>query len=290
MRAPSRLARQFHQAKIREMNQTARQLVALKARLAPLRQSLLAHPVYGRIDDLASLRCFMEHHVFAVWDFMSLLKALQRSLTCVELPWTPPANRTACRLINEIVLAEESDSDGHGSHRSHFELYLDAMAQYGAKRTPIHRLIDSLKGGHSLDQAVGAAGIPMTIRQFIQNTFAIINTAQPAAIAASFTFGREDLLPDVFKRIIEESAVSTHESRDAFRYYLDRHIELDGGDHGPSAELLVQEICQDDPAQWMAAENAAVQSLESRLVLWDGVCQELDRHSASAVHHPANIG
>jgi alcohol dehydrogenase len=71
------------------------QLERLRARLAPLRAALAGHPVYGRINGPAPLRLFMEHHVFAVWDFMSLLKALQRRLCCNDVPWLPPADQAS---------------------------------------------------------------------------------------------------------------------------------------------------------------------------------------------------
>src|SRR5262245_17345533 len=104
----------------------------IKLRLAPLRESLLNHPVYARLDRVEALRVFMQHHVFAVWDFMSLLKTLQQRLTCTQTPWVPPTNHVGCRLINEIVLGEESDEDGQGKFASHFELYLRSMQQCGA--------------------------------------------------------------------------------------------------------------------------------------------------------------
>ena len=58
----------------------------IEARIASLRDRLSTHPIYSSISKPQHLRLFMESHVFAVWDFMSLLKALQRSLTCVDLP------------------------------------------------------------------------------------------------------------------------------------------------------------------------------------------------------------
>ncbi|MHC5538945.1 DUF3050 domain-containing protein, partial [Singulisphaera rosea] len=112
----------------------------IRTRIAPLRDALLAHPVYAGIDDIDGLRRFMEHHVFAVWDFMSLLKALQRRVCCVDVPWTPPANPAACRLVNQIVLGEESDEDEEGRPSGHFELYRRAMQLCGAETGPIDRL------------------------------------------------------------------------------------------------------------------------------------------------------
>lgn len=255
---------------------TSPRLELLRSRLAPLRNSLLQHPVYGRIADLDALRLFMGHHIFAVWDFMSLLKALQRQICCVDVPWTPPPDPTACRLVNEIVLGEESDEDGRGGHSSHFDLYRRAMRQCGADTGPIDGLVAAIRGGMELPPALESADAPETVRRFVGRTFEVIEGGDACAIASSFTFGREDLLPDVFRRLVEGSGTTPGGEWDVFRYYLDRHIEVDGGEHGPMAWRLVDCLCGDDPARWRAAEEAAERSLEARMILWDGVCERLD--------------
>lgn len=213
----------------------------------------------------------MEHHAFAVWDFMSLLKALQRGVCCVDIPWTPPSDPAACRLVNEIVLGEESDEDGEGCYISHFDLYRRAMAQCGADLDPIDGLVDAIRGGMDLQGALDLVRAPESVRRFVGHTFDIIASGDVCAIAAAFTFGREDLLPDVFRRIVGEMAVPSGHDLGVFRYYLDRHIEVDGGEHGPMAWRLVDRLCGDDPSRWEAAEDAAIRSLEARRILWDGV-------------------
>ena len=231
---------------------------------------MLAHPVHDRIDGIDALRVFMEHHVFAVWDFMSLLKALQRGLCCVDVPWTPPANPRACRLINEIVLAEESDADGRGGYASHFELYLEAMRAIGARTDRIDRFVREIRGSRDVIRAVEIADVPQAARQFLTQTFGTIEQGDLHAIASAFAFGREDLLPDVFRRIVDGLAV-VGSAVDHFRYYLDRHIELDGGEHGPLAERLVEDLCGEDSARWRSAEGSALRSLDARALLWDGI-------------------
>lgn len=67
------------------------------------------HTVFGQVQSVGALRTFMEHHVLAVWDFMSLLKALQAELAPEYWPWRPCTRSHWVRLINDIVLTEESD-------------------------------------------------------------------------------------------------------------------------------------------------------------------------------------
>jgi hypothetical protein len=240
----------------------------LNEQLTPLRQQLLDHPVYGRIGDLARVRVFMQHHVYAVWDFMSLLKALQQGLCCVTIPWLPPANAFAARLINEIVLAEETDVAPDGSPASHFDLYLDAMREAGADTRPILGLFDKLRAGTPIRDALTAAKAPAAVQAFVDHTFAVIETGDLPSIAASFTFGREDLLPGLFSKIIEQLHAQSPESLSSFVYYLDRHVSLDGDVHGPMARKLMIQLCGDEPAAWRRATDSAVAALEARLVLW----------------------
>jgi hypothetical protein len=251
----------------------------ITARLAPLRSSLVAHPIYAHIDSLEALHAFMQHHVFAVWDFMSLLKTLQQRLCHTQVPWLPPMNRQGCRLVNEIVLAEESDEDGEGGYASHFDLYHQAMQRCGANTAVIDQFLDELRVGASVQQALINAGTPNGVREFVLQTFDVIDGGDLCAIASTFTFGREDLLPDLFREIVDKLSVDAAGGLNFFKYYLNRHIDLDGEQHGPMAETLIEFLCSDNELKWRVAEVAASRALESRLRLWDGVEDSLVRLS-----------
>jgi Protein of unknown function (DUF3050) len=253
----------------------------IQARLTPLKAALLNHPIYQKIDRLDSLRQFMEHHVFAVWDFMSLLKALQGRLCCVAVPWMPAADSLGSRLVNEIVLAEESDSDGRGGYASHFELYHRAMTRYGANTDSIDGFLGELRRNKPVSAALESPGVPQCARQFVRRTFDTIEGGNLCAIASAFTFGREDLLPAVFQRIVDELNVEAGGGLQDFKYYLDRHIGLDGEEHGPMAHRLVASVCGSDDSHWQVAEQAAVNCLEARREFWDGICDVIRRHSFS---------
>jgi len=54
--------------------------------LQPLKNQLLKHSLYEKVKTIEDLHTFLECHVYAVWDFMSLLKALQQKLTCTTTP------------------------------------------------------------------------------------------------------------------------------------------------------------------------------------------------------------
>lgn len=223
----------------------------------------------------------MEHHVFAVWDFMSLLKALQRSLTCVSVPWLPTGSSEAARFVNEIVLGEESDADGRGGYLSHFELYRGAMTRFGADTGPIDSFLEVLSGGGSVPDALAAVAAPPSVRAFVGHTFEVIAGGDVCRIASAFTYGREDLLPDVFRKIVDELDRRVG-GLDEFRHYLERHIEVDSGEHGPMAARLIASLCGDDEARWLRVEQAAVQALTVRLALWDGILAEVDSARQSA--------
>ncbi len=242
----------------------------LQARIAPARERLLSHPIYARLTRIEALHRFMQHHVFAVWDFMSLLKALQRRFCCVEVPWLPPADGQIARLINEIVLAEETDDDGQGGYLSHFDLYRRAMRLSGAEPGPMEPFLAALSQSHSVDEALSLAQVPASVAGFVRQTFDVIASGDDCALAAAFTMGREDLLPDVFARIVARLNDQAHGGLDDFLFYLSRHIELDGEEHGPMAARLVASLCGNNPDNWQRAEQAALASLDARRRLWDG--------------------
>jgi hypothetical protein len=252
------------------MTVAADPLQELQLRLMPLRASLLEHPLYRRIDGPAALRTFMEHHVFAVWDFMSLLKGLQKQLTCVEVPWRPARDRSAARLMNEIVLGEESDEDGEGGFASHYELYLRAMKDAGAETAAIEKFVARIDEGAGLETALEEANAPRAAAEFVEETFRTIEQGSLCSLAAAFTFGREDLLPSVFQKIVEQ-ADGASGGFGRFKYYLDRHIQLDGDVHGPMAARLVRTLCGDVPERWRQAEAGAMGALRARMALWDGM-------------------
>jgi hypothetical protein len=243
----------------------------IQAAIAPLRESLLEHPLYREIGSPPAMRIFMEHHVFAVWDFMSLLKALQRRLCCVSVPWIPNENALGSRFINEIVLGEESDVDGHGGYGSHFDLYHKSMTRFGAATHKIDRLVGLLRTGCSLGQALELAEVGPAVQHFIGHTFEVIASNDLCRMASAFTFGREDLLPDVFQKIVDEIDRETAGGLADFKYYLLRHVELDGDEHGPMATRLVADLCGNDPSKWDIARQAAVSALQARLAFWDGI-------------------
>jgi hypothetical protein len=245
----------------------------IEKRLAPLRDELINHRIYGEMDRLEVLQLFMEQHVFAVWDFMSLLKVLQRRICCVEVPWLPPVDAQACRFINEIVLAEESDGDSKVGFASHFDLYHRSMTQCGSSTAGIDSFLGELRRGVSVPTALTSPIVPKPAQLFVEHTFAVIDSSNLCAIASAFTFGREDLLPDVFQRIVDKLDIEAGGQLSVFKYYLDRHIGLDGDEHGPMARRLVESLCGSDEAQWQIAEDTAVNCLIARLRFWDGIYQ-----------------
>jgi Protein of unknown function (DUF3050) len=248
---------------------TSEALEALAVRIAPLRAQLENHPLYARIWTAEDLRVFMESHVFAVWDFMSLLKALQRRLTCVAVPWRPTEWPESRRFINEIVLGEESDVF-KGRAVSHFELYLEAMQEAGADVEPISRLLERLAAGDlDLDRVPEAAG------RFMRATFGLIDSGGVHELAAAFTFGREDLIPDMFRSLVRDLNAKLGGRFGKFQWYLERHIEVDGEDHGPLSLRMVADLCGTDARRWEEAAMAAEEALLARIALWDGILKAI---------------
>ena len=245
-------------------------------KIEPYREALRKHEMYSAIKTLDDVRVFMESHVFAVWDFMCLLKALQRSVTCVDTPWVPRGDPQTRRLINEIVTGEESDQLSDGRCLSHFEMYLQAMADAGADVKPISRFVEDIRAGQPVQVALAISGAPFGAYDFVSTTMAVVQTDKPYAIAAAFAIGREEIIPTMFIEIVRGIA-SLDSSLRLFEDYLERHIQLDGDEHSKLAAQMLSNLCEDDELKWEESAAIAIGALKSRVSLWDSVTARLAR-------------
>jgi hypothetical protein len=227
---------------------------------------LTHHPLFSELTTLTSLRRFMEGHIFAVWDFMSLLKRLQRDITCVEVPWRPsPHSPELVRFINQIVLGEESDLDEEGRPLSHFQLYLAAMKEVGADTSTIEQFLIDLDLNH----------LPNYARRFVAGNLALAQEGSTLEVAAAFFYGREKLIPEMFTTIVNIlKAENLHCPK--LMYYLERHIHVDGEEHGPLSEKCLMELCQQSTSKLAQAEKTGLLALRARDEFWTGVLKTMD--------------
>jgi hypothetical protein len=242
-----------------------------------LGEQLTRHPLYDAIQNENNLSVFMEHHVYAVWDFMSLIKALQIHIAPTTLPWVPPKNPRYANFINQLVLEEESDyafTDISGpTHASHFESYCLAMVEAGANIHPISRFVD-MAGNEGIEIALQMSDIPVPARRFMSFTFDIIERNQAHLLAAVLAYGRETLVPQLFRSLLNGLQISPSEAP-CLHGYLERHIQLDEQEHGPLAVLMVQELCEGSTDKQAEAMDVAEQALAARLDFWNGIHESL---------------
>jgi hypothetical protein len=304
----------------------------LEMAASDLRRDLVQHPLYETVNSLDRLQVFMQHHVFAVWDFMSLVKRLQRDMTILDHPWTPPLDPICARLINDIVLGEETDEVADHAFISHYELYLLAMDELGADSSAVRDLVERIQRGEDPAGALAVNPIAGGTRRFTETTLDVAH--QPThVVAANFLFGREDVIPEMFERIlwtmdsqdapdvrlarrvgrwrrewwpenvpaplrrrlpraVRRVARALEDSREDprffFRLYLERHIELDSGHHGPMARRLLGTLCGHDEQKWAEATEAARDALQARIGLWDSVLEAMDDGTANRASTPAS--
>jgi len=239
----------------------------------PKLHELNHHPLYAHIDSIRTLQIFMQRHAFAVFDFMSLTKSLQAQFSPVQVPWTPPKNRELSRFINEIVLAEESDQTWDGSYISHFEMYCLAMAEVKACDELIQEFIRTVEN-KGIDFATENLKLPTSAKTFLQQTFSLLADNKIHQIAAAFCFGREKIIPHMFKALLDKMKITENQAP-TFHYYLKRHIEVDGDSHGPLALKMISLLCGTDQKKWEEAKSAAIKSIDARIAFWDNIVNEL---------------
>lgn len=240
------------------------------------KQQLLQHSLYEKVKTVDELHTFLENHVFAVWDFMSLLKALQEKLTCTTTPWLPTGNPETRYLINEIVVAEETDVTLDGKRSSHFEMYLDAMTDCGADTTPILAFLENVNQTKNIFVSIKKSNLHPSVKAFLDFTFRIIDEGKPHKIAAAFTFGREDLIPSMFTEILKNFQTNFPETNlDKLVYYFERHIALDADEHGPMAMKMIVELCGTNDVKWKEMQETSMEALDKRIGLWDAIEEQI---------------
>jgi hypothetical protein len=241
--------------------------------IARLHEPLNQHPVYAAVQTLEDLRIFMAHHVYPVWDFMSLLKSLQRHIAPATQPWKPHGSPAVRFFINQIVLGEESDeglpdAEGNPTYASHFELYCDAMREVGANPAPAIRFAE-IAADKGVESAFASEAVPAASLEFMRTTFDFIATNKPHVIGAAFAIGREHIIPEMFRALLAKMNIDRAQAP-VFHYYLDRHIHLDEDFHAPLSLRMVNELIGGDPVKHAEAEAAAVAAVQARIRLWDG--------------------
>lgn len=240
------------------------------------KDQLLQHSLYEKVKTVEDLHTFLENHVFAVWDFMSLLKALQEKLTCTTTPWLPTGNPETRYLINEIVLAEETDLTLDGKRLSHFEMYVDAMEDCRANTTPILAFLEDVNQTKNIFVSIKQSDLHPNVKEFLNFTFRVIDEGKPHKIAAAFTFGREDLIPSMFTEILRNFQTNFPETNlDKLVYYFERHIELDADEHGPMAMKMISELCGTNETKWKEMQEVSIEALEKRIGLWNAIEQQI---------------
>jgi len=241
-----------------------------------LKSQLNEHPVYKAVETIDDLRCFMEHHAFSVWDFMSLVKFLQAVIAPSRSPWVPPSEPDLCRFINELVLEEEADEMPDGkSFLSHYEIYLLAMEEIGADTSKIRTFVDTVRN-KGIEEALRLPDIPEASRAFTTTTFSFIDEKEPQKAAAALALGREHIIPVMFKGILKNMRINKKQAP-MFHYYLERHIHLDEGFHGPLSLRLLNKLCEEDTQRVEEAADAAKLAVTARIAFWDGVLKEIEQ-------------
>lgn len=249
--------------------------------IASFKNQLEQHPIYEAVSTIEDLQCFMQHHVYSVWDFMSLIKYLESIIAPSSYPWVPRGDASVRRFINELVLEEESDETNiPGEFSSHFELYQTAMSEIGADTTAIKNFVTNVQQ-LNINHALNAADVPAPSREFTSKTFEFINSNKPHQVAAALALGREHIIPGMFRSILQRIGV-TDKQAPIFHFYLNRHIHLDEDFHAPLSLRLLNGLCNGDESKIEEALQASSIAVQARIEFWDGVLDAIKANKAKA--------
>lgn len=262
----------------------------LTERLSPLTLEIVHHPLYHEISSIDHLRLFMEQHVFAVWDFMCLLKELHRRIVSTSAPWFPPKDALSANLISSILVEEEGDLTEDGTeYASHYDIYLQAMKKISADIQPIKKLQSLLMKGSTIKEVFQQLLLKQSTKEFVLTTFSFFE-CEAHELAAAFVYGREGITGAMFSPLITQLEVEMkHHNQSQFStliYYFKRHVELDSNDHFPKAIRMLSNLVNGDEKKLKEAENAAVKALTARIKFLTGIQEILhQRLKKTAVCH-----
>jgi hypothetical protein len=234
----------------------------------PFTRTSFPSPISGASWKITSLLCGI---------FMSLLKRLQQDMTCIKVPWFPADNSTAARLINDIVIGEETDVGPDGSYVSHLALHLRAMGDIGTSTRQFEKFRSLVLNGVPVEAALTRIGAPPHVQTFGAHTMTLANSGSTKEVLAAFFYGREDIIPEMFRRLLDTlyGAKQNNDRLRHFIYYIDRHIELDGDSHGPKRHELLNDLIANSPHRGERALQAACSSIKARIGLWNGTLSKL---------------
>ena len=110
----------------------------------------------------------------------------------------------------------------------------------------------------------------------MSETFEYLNSASPHIYATIFTLGREEIIPDMFRKIIADLNNHSSGKLKSFIYYLDRHIGLDEDEHTLLALKMIKEICGKDEVKWNECIECGKSVMRSRIKFWDKILAEIN--------------
>jgi hypothetical protein len=235
-----------------------------------LERRLENHPLYSEIKTQQGLSCFMEHHVFSIWDQMSLVKYLQGLISPSSYPWVPRCNTTLQRYVNELVLKEESDKGiKEGDYFSHFELYQQAMQDIGANVEVSRNFVDTVTM-RGINAALQSMQVPVITKCFHTIIFDIINTDQPHLVAAALVFGHDHLIPNMFRSAIKLTGISEQHAPTLY-HYLNRHTPAHESYRRTLSLQILNRLCIDDEKNLNEALETAKKVMAARIQFYDSL-------------------
>lgn len=243
------------------------------------------HSLYKSVRTMEDVKTYMGHQVWCVWDFMALLKSLQKGLLNNDIEWLPPYDGSIGAFIYEILLTEETDITDSGSgHSSHFETYVKAMRQAGANTKPIDTFIANLKAGKGFDESVKGTDIPDAALDFVRNTLKHAHAELHKAVSV-FCISREGIIPGMFTTFLSNFNLENNLS--TFRWYLKRHIEVDSDSHGPLSVKLFKMVVGNEAERLNEALEAALNALYARIKFLDSILYHIQLKSKATQHEKA---